>query len=261
MPDTSAAERKRLAQSQFARSAAAYVVSKTHAAGADLERMIELADPRPADRALDVATGGGHVARALIGRVREIVVADLTLEMLRAALDFLKSAGANQLHAVITDAEAMPLATGAFDLVTCRIAPHHFPLPERFVEEVARVLAPGGRFALVDSTVPEGEVGEFFNEFERLRDLSHVRSLTIREWEELIRAAGLTLLATETFPKRHDFDDWTARMRVSPDTKAELTRRMREAPAEVHATYQPEWEGERLVAFTDTKTLFVALRP
>ena len=90
----------------------------------------------------------------------------------------------------MVDAEEIPYPDASFDLVTCRIAPHHFPDPAAFVRESARVLRSGGRFVLVDSTVPDGDAGVFFNRFETLRDPSHVRSLTVDEWQGLIAAAG-----------------------------------------------------------------------
>lgn len=255
---SSSGEQKQRVRDQFARAGAAYVRSATHASGVDLGRMVEVATPCPSERVLDIATGGGHVALAFAPLVREVLAVDLTPEMLAVALAHLRSAGVSNVKGIVADAEALPIATKTIDIVTCRIAPHHFPSPRRFVEEVARVLVPAGRFVLIDSTVPEGDVGEFFNEFERLRDPSHVRSLTVGEWLGLMTEAGLSLRIVEHFPKTHQFDDWTARMHVPAKTKAVLAERMRHAPPAVAEAYRPTWDGDRLVSFTDTKTLFVA---
>jgi ubiquinone/menaquinone biosynthesis C-methylase UbiE len=197
MQQSNAAVKQRVRE-QFASSAADYVRSVTHASGPDLVRMVELAAPGADDALLDVATGGGHVARVFGPLVGWVVLADLTRAMLVEAVDFLTSSGLRGIERVAADAEALPFAEATFDLVTCRIAPHHFPRPDRFVMESARVLTPGGRFVLIDSTVPEGSVGEFFNRFEKVRDPSHVRSLTIEEWSELIRGAGLSLTGIES---------------------------------------------------------------
>ncbi len=261
MSDVSAATIRQLVREQFARSAADYVRSVTHASGPDLVRMVELAAPRSDDVMLDVATGGGHVARVFGPLVRRVVLADLTPQMLGEALAFLAASGLDAVEAVSADAEALPFATSSFDLVTCRIAPHHFPEPGRFVAEVARVLKPAGRFALIDSTVQEGRLGDFFNRFEKLRDPSHVRSLTIREWTELISGSGLRLEATESFRKRHDFEDWTARSRTAPGVRAELTEMMRELGTDGVRLFEAQWDGNRLVSFSDEKTLFVAVKP
>ncbi len=258
MSASSSSEQKQRVRDQFARAGAAYVGSTTHASGADLKRMVDVAAPRTHERVLDIATGGGHVALTFAPLVREVLAVDLTPEMLAVALAHLRSAGASNVKGIVADAEMLPIASSTIDIVTCRIAPHHFPSPRRFVEEVARVLLPAGRFVLIDSTVPEGDVGVFFNDFERLRDPSHVRSLTTGEWRDMMTEVGLSLRIVEHFPKTHGFDDWTARMHVPEKIKALLADRMRHAPLAVAEMYRPIWDGDRLVSFTDTKTLFVA---
>jgi len=258
--DSAPASIKERVREQFAASPTDYVRSQTHASGPDLVRMVELAHPTENDVLLDVATGGGHVARVFGPLVGRVVVADFTLPMLRAAMAFLTSSGLDAVSGVAADAESLPFATGSFDLVTCRIAPHHFPRPDRFVAEVARALEPGGRFALIDSTVPDGVLGVFFNRFEKVRDPSHVRSLTIAEWTDLIRSSGLSLQPTESFRKRHDFDDWTARSRTTPEAKAELTEMMRSIGPDAEEQFEARWQDNRLVSFSDVKTLFLGTR-
>src|SRR4029453_71544 len=111
---------------QFAASPSDYVRSQTHASGPDLVRMVELVQPTEGDVPLDVATGGGHVACVFGPLVGRVVVADLTLPMLREAMAFLASSGLDAVSGIAADAELLPVATGSFDLVPCRIAPPHF---------------------------------------------------------------------------------------------------------------------------------------
>lgn len=241
----------------------AYVRSVGHATGSDLERMVELAKPRPTDVLLDIATGGGHVARVFAPLVASVVASDLTPEILAHAETYLTGLSLTNVRYEIVDAEAIPYGDGTFDLVTCRIAPHHFPNPGKFVTEVARVLKPGRRFVLVDSTVPDGEAGAFFNRFEKLRDPSHVESLTLSAWQELLREQELTLVAIESFTKRHDFEDWTSRSRVTPGTRAELERMLLDADPALHNVFDvrlsPD-DSHTVLGFSDTKTLFVATK-
>jgi ubiquinone/menaquinone biosynthesis C-methylase UbiE len=259
--DRADASVKQRVRDQFATAPADYVRSQTHASGPDLARMVELANPNPDDLLLDLATGGGHVARAFAPLVRRVVLADFTLPMLATALAHLSASGIDNRDGVAADAEALPVAAASIDIVTCRIAPHHFPRPERFVAEVARVLKPGGRFVLIDSTVPAGPLGAFFNSFEKLRDPSHVRSLTIGEWTGLITETDLTLASVESFRKRHDFDDWTARTRTAPAARTELMAMMRAAGPAAASAFEIEWDAGRLVSFSDVKTLFLATKP
>lgn len=255
MGEASAKDRVR---AQYGSVGDAYVRSVGHATAGDLGRMVELSEPRPEERLLDLATGGGHVARTFAPYVAEVVATDLTPEILDHAAAYFDEHGLSTISTAIADAEDIPFEDGSFDIVTCRIAPHHFPDPGRFVREAARVLRPGGRFVLIDSTVPEGDAGVFYNRFELLRDPSHVRSLTRGEWESLIADAGLTLTHVETYTKTHDFDDWTTRSRMSAGDRATLERMMLDAGEDIREMFQAQVVDGRLVGFTDAKSLFVA---
>lgn len=245
-------------RAQYGAVGDAYVTSVGHATGSDLQRMVELARPQPTDRLLDLATGGGHVARTFAPLLADVVASDLTPEILEHAARAFAQDGLANVTTALVDAEEIPFPEGSFDLVTCRIAPHHFPNPDRFVAAAARVLRPGGRFVLVDSTVPEGDSGAFYNRFELLRDPSHVRSLTVGEWLDLIVDAGLDVTQAESFTKRHDFDDWTSRSRMTAEDKTTLERMLLDADSAIQGQFGAEIVDGRLVGFTDTKTLFVA---
>lgn len=247
-------------RAQYGAVGDAYVRSVGHATGSDLQRMVELAQPQPTDRLLDIATGGGHVARVFAPLVAEVVASDLTPEILGHAERSFAEHGLTNVTIAVADAEHVPFEDASFSLVTCRIAPHHFPNPERFVAEAARVLRPGGRFVLIDSTVSDGEAGVFFNRFEELRDPSHVHSLTVEAWLDLIANSGLEAIQVESFTKRHDFDDWTSRSQMSDDDKAVLERTMLDADDVTRDQFAAEIVNGRLVAFIDTKTLFVTLK-
>jgi ubiquinone/menaquinone biosynthesis C-methylase UbiE len=246
---------------QFAGAGDAYVKSVGHATGNDLQRMLEVTAPRADEVLLDLATGGGHVARVFAPHVRHVIASDLTPEILSHAEAYFRELEIANFETLVADAEAIPLPDASVDIVTCRIAPHHFPDPRQFVEESARVLRRGGRFVLIDSTVEPGAPGIFFNAFEKKRDPSHVRSLTLDEWLALIVDSGLTVNLHETFHKRHDFADWTSRSRMTPEDRADLEQIMLDAPEDVRAAHQAEIENGSLRAFVDTKTLFLATKP
>lgn len=246
-------------RAQYGRVGDAYVRSVGHATGDDLARMLLHADPRPTDTLLDIATGGGHVARVIGAHVRRVIASDLTPEMLDHAIPYLRAQGLPDVERLVADAQELPLPDASLEIVTCRIAPHHFPDPARFVTEVARVLAPGGRFVLVDSTVPEGDMGDLFNRYEAIRDPSHVRSLTEGEWIALLENAGMAPFAVETFRKRHEFADWTARMQVTAEDRDELQALLRDAGAEVHEAFEVAFDADGAVeSWVDTKTLFAS---
>lgn len=263
MVDDGRAEQvKARVREQFAAAGDAYVVSPTHRSGDDLERLVELAEATPETIALDIATGGGHTALALAPHVRHVTATDLVPEMLERARAFITSQGVINADFQVADAEDLPFADGSFDLVTCRIAPHHFADVQRAVHEVARVLRPGGLFLLIDSVAPEDpELDEFLNELERRRDPSHVRSYRRSEWRQFLEAAGLTVEVMETFTKRHDFTAWTARSRLSPEGRAALESWVLAAPPACRESLKIEIVDGRVVAHTDEKGLFKARKP
>jgi ubiquinone/menaquinone biosynthesis C-methylase UbiE len=249
-------------RAQYGKVGDAYVRSAGHASGNDLDRMLALAAPQPTDTLLDIATGGGHVARVLGPHAGRVIASDLTPEMLDHAIPYLREQGLPDVERLVADAQDLPLDDASVDIVTCRIAPHHFPDPAAFVAEAARVLRPGGRFLLVDSTVPEGVVGGFFNRYETVRDPSHVRSLTVEEWVGLLERSGFRIEAVEPFRKRHEFEEWTSRMRVSEGDRERLRAMMRDAGADVHAAFEVAFDPETgaVESWVDTKTLFAAVR-
>jgi SAM-dependent methyltransferase len=164
--------------------------------GADLDLIVEWA--AGCRHALDVATGGGHVAR----RLRE------------AGVDVVSSDPAPGMGPdVICRAEDLPFADGAFDLVVTRIAPHHFQDVAAAVAEMARV---SNDLVVVEDTL---YVGEAVEEAEKLRDPTHVRSYTEAEWRSMLEAAGLVVEEVRAFEKRHPLEAWLDRAGTPDEDK------------------------------------------
>jgi ubiquinone/menaquinone biosynthesis C-methylase UbiE len=249
-----------LVRRQFGLNAERYVSSHDHSKGESLDRMLDLVAPKPEWRVLDIATGGGHTALAFAPRVREVVATDITQEMLAAAERFIRGKGVTNVSFSEADACDLPFEPAEFDLVTCRVAPHHFPDCGKFVREMARVLKPGGTVAMVDNVVPEDPgTGDYINAFEKFRDPSHVRALTASEWLRLFAEAGFTLQATEIFRKARDFEAWAGLQTVSDSVKAELRRRLVEAPPGPAETLGTETRGGKL-CFYLTEILILGRR-
>lgn len=249
-----------LSQQQFGAHAHKYVTSAVHAQGESLNRMLELVQPQPNWRALDIATGGGHTALAFAPHVREVVASDITPPMLAAAEKFIRGQGVANVTFREADAGALPFEDAEFDLVTCRLAAHHFPDCAQFVRETARVLRPGGLAALIDNVTPPDPVGaRHINAFEKLRDPSHGWQSTVAEWEAFHVAAGFTVTASEIFRKPLDFDDYCERMSVPPQARQQLRVMLKHAPASASEALAPEFVGER-ITFTLTEILLIARR-
>jgi SAM-dependent methyltransferase len=246
-------------QAQFGASAHDYVTSAGHAGGEDLERLVAWGRRRAARRVLDVATGGGHTALAFAGFTPVVVATDLTLPMLEAARGFIRGKGVANVRFLESDVEALPFPDASFGVVTCRTAAHHFPAILTAVKEVARVLEPGGSFLVQDILGhEEREMAAFILEVERRRDPSHVRSLPQREWVAFLKAAGLTVIDEGMLSKVRAWEEWTGRMRMSAEAKADLERHVLDAPARCRDAFGFKVEGGRIESFMDRMILLRA---
>jgi ubiquinone/menaquinone biosynthesis C-methylase UbiE len=232
-----APDSKALSRAQYTKHAQGYVTSKAHAKAPELARLVELARPQPDWVVLDVATGGGHTALVFAPHVGGVVATDLTPKMLDTAEAHITEQGATNVEFKLADAEDLPFDDGSFDLVTCRIAPHHFPDCARFVQESTRVLKPGGLLLVQDHVLPDDEeAARAVDAFERLRDPSHNRAFDESEWRSMFEDAGLDVEHTEQIIKRHAFLPWAERQGCTADTTSQLIAMMQQAP-----TLAKEW--------------------
>lgn len=208
------------AQAFFRGKAEAYRASASHANAEDLARMVSWVGPHPGERALDVATGGGHTALALAKAGCETIATDATLAMLKDG---------STLARAVCDAERLPFRRASFDIVASRIAPHHFPDLLLFAQEAARVLRPGGRLYVFDLTTPEdAQAQAIIDHMERLRDPSHGHSYPASAWRAAIARAGLSLARLETRTSTFDLEPWIERAQMSADAQKELRILLRE---------------------------------
>jgi ubiquinone/menaquinone biosynthesis C-methylase UbiE len=248
---------KTLVQEQFGKTAASYLTSAPHAKGASLERLVELTKPQKSWRALDVATGGGHVAYTFAPHVERMWATDITQEMLDMVKGEAQKRGLANVRTAYAKAEALPFEDASFDLVTCRIAPHHFDSIPEFLGEVHRVLKPNGILAVVDNVVPTGTVGDYVNAFERFRDPSHLRAWTVEEWRAALAKAGFTIAHEEQLYKQMELKSWAARH--DANMQAFLRAMLAELAPAVREALEPKGAGPDLT-FRLSEGLFIATR-
>jgi SAM-dependent methyltransferase len=187
----------------WSQRADAFRESATHREGPDLDLLVEWCEPGHDVKVLDVATGGGHVARRLREEGATVITVDPAPGM---------------RPDVVSTAEELPFADGSFDVVTCRIAAHHFTDIREAIAEMARVTQ--GLVVIEDNVFVDDDV----EAAERLRDPTHVRCYSEDEWKRMLTEAGLEVEQLMHFERRPNVDEWLARVDTPPDD----ARRIRE---------------------------------
>lgn len=227
------------AQTQFDRQSERYGRSHLLADTSDLDSIAMMAGLPAGGMALDVATGGGHTALWLARRGYHVTLADLSLRMLENAGRLLEEEGflcESRQH----PAEALPYSGRSFQIVTCRVAAHHFSDPAAFVREAARVLDDDGCLVVVDGVAPEEqpEAEAWLNDLEKLRDPSHVRFLRPSVWSQLCEGAGLVVEAAAVHRLRQPDLEWyfdTAN--TSPANRERVMKLVRQASRPVRECF------------------------
>ncbi len=241
-----------LAARRFDRFAEAYATSATFAHADELSRLVALASPQPAWSVLDAATGAGHTALAFAPHVARVVATDVAPAMLEQGRRLAAERGILNVVFEEADAEALPYEDGSFDLVTCRIAPHHFARPARFLAEARRVLSRGGKLLVQDHVLPEDQAtAREIDALERLRDPSHVRAFAQSEWAAMLAEAGFRLTHAEGVIKRHPFSEWASRQGCGAETVDRLVALMRGGSDGLRAWMQPQEWGTDRASFCD----------
>ena len=209
---------------QFSQHAEYYAQSSAHAQGDTLEVILEFADAKGTEKTLDIATGTGFTAFALAPKVSGVVATDLTPEMVAKAAELAQEQDIINVMFSVAAAESLPFATASFDLVTCRLAPHHFQDVPKFLSEVHRVLRKEGLFCLVDSVSPESQaLIAWQNRVEKLRDDSHVFGYPPSQWDKMIEDAGFEIEKTaHTRNAQMSFLWWVRPQKNPPEIVQEI---------------------------------------
>lgn len=254
-------DHKKDIQLQFGLNANSYVNSQIHKKGADLQILIKMASTSGQEKLLDIATGGGHTANGFAPFVKNVTALDITAEMLAAAETFVKGNGHQNVEFIQGDAENLPFPEESFDIVTCRIAPHHFPNVNEFVNEAFRVLKPGGQFLLDDNVAPEDDgFDQFYNHIEKIRDYSHFRAWKKSEWVKMLELAHFEIIEWHRFEKNFLFDSWCDRLKLPQTEKENLNRLMINATDQIKAKFRIVQNEQMVSSFQGESIILKAVK-
>jgi len=251
---------QRASQEQFARRSERYGNGHVLENVEDVQAALQTISLPARAKVLDVATGAGHTGLFLASLGHDVTLADIAQPMLDKAAKTAAERGLT-VKTFQHPAEQFPHAGETFDLVTCRMAGHHFSFPEKFISESARALKPGGYFLLIDGTVaddrPEAEA--WIHSVEKLRDPSHNRFLTPRAWSALCQTHGLAVRSVTIFPFKQPDLNWYFETAATPDeNRVKVLELIARAPAAAQSLFRIGEEDGKIVWWWQRLTLIAA---
>ncbi len=221
----------------------------------DVSPMIDLVQPLPSERLLDIGTGSGFTALGFAGRVKSVVGLDVSAAAVEVAKRQAAARGVANAEFRVSGMETLPFAAGSFEIVTCRFVFHHFTNPGKVLLEMKRVLAPRGRIMLYDIlTNPDDRMAEVHNRIEKARDPSHVRMLQAKEFMDLFRHSGLDVRAKDVLLTKREFDEWMEIVGADPET-IRTTRALLESSGD--ASGLGVWNTSGRITFTQTNVAWL----
>lgn len=239
---------EKLVEAQFGPSARAYVDSAVHAEGEDLQALEEIVAAVRPKRALDLGTGGGHVAYRLARFTDRVSAVDLSNEMLAAVSATAREKDLSNITTVRASVEALPFTDGAFDFLACRYSAHHWRHFDAGLREARRVLKKGSRAVFVDVYASASPLFDtHLQAVELLRDASHVRNYTLAKWAAALSIADFAIDRLWTSRLRMDFPIWTARMRTPVENVQAIRFVQGAASAATKAHFEIEADGSFVI--------------
>ena len=229
----------------FGPQAGVYAESKVHIRDDSLDSVQRLTGPdflegtTPYRWAVDIGTGAGFTAFAMTEVSERVVATDITQPMLRQAKRIGGERELGNLSLSQNAAESLPFSDGSLDLITCRVAAHHFRDFEAALNEARRTLRSGGSLVIADSIAPGGRRRRRVDERHRAaQGFSHIENRKISVITGMLADRGFEVVGSEHERVYLWFNDWVLRTKVSESEVAALRREFQEATPEVTEAFQ-----------------------
>jgi len=219
-------EHNKIIRKEFSKQASSFGDNELTLSSQDiLDWSVEILSLEKDFRVLDVAAGTGHLSRAMALHAREVVAIDITPKMIAHAREEATRSDLTNISIQEGKAEELPYKPESFDLVTSRLAIHHFEKPIVQLQEMVRVCKPDHRIGVIDLIAPaDKSLAETYNHLERMRDPSHAVALSKAQMKNLFSDVGILLEAFEMKDVEVDFQRWVQ----MTGTKSETLEKLKE---------------------------------
>jgi SAM-dependent methyltransferase len=209
---------------------------------------------------LEVACGAAHQAQAVAERVRQVVGIDLTPEMLEEGRRRLATTTVTNVLLEEGNASALPFVDESFDLAYSRFALHHVQDPVAVLAESSRVVRRGGRVAVIDLVSSDPELADRVNDYERRRDPSHTRALTIEDLDRAVASTGLEILHRAQTEPTLAVDRWLEQASTPRDVGDAIVADLRAELAGGRPTGMRPVDQDGILSYRQTWEIVVAAK-
>ncbi len=248
----------RQVQANFGPRANAYVESRVHAQGEDLNRLAGLAQHVSPRRAIDLGAGGGHVSYTMAPYAGAVTAVDLSANMLAAIDETSVAKGLANITTQQASVEHLPFADDSFDFLACRYSAHHWHDVNAGLREARRVLPKGAKAVFIDVTAAASPLlNTHLQAIELLRDTSHVRNYTVAEWSDMLGRAGFAIEALHPHRLRMEFKSWVARIGTPEPLCTAILMLQEKASPEVKAHFAIEPDGSFMLDMVMFETVAI----
>jgi len=177
------------------------------------------------DELLDLACGTGEFALFAAPRVKRVVGVDISDGMLAIGRAHAAEGGLHNVELVCHDVMRVPLPDRVFSMVTCRNALHHMENHCQAVAEMARCCRQDGRVATLDiAAYADPKVDRYFEQLEKLIDVSHCATLAQPTMLEDLQSNGLTIDDTFELEIELSFPEYLDHAAVRPENRERIER-------------------------------------
>jgi len=230
---------------QFTKQAIPFSRMPAHSHEAALKRMLEMSGVAEDDQVLDVACGPGLVAMAFAGRVAHVSGIDITRAMVERARELARQKNIGNVSFMTGDVSRLPFSEETFAAVITRYSLHHFHEQATILNEMTRVAKAGGVVMAVDMVLPESK-RMFYDGVERMRDPSHVRTLTLEEMRKAAREAKLSDLRAEFYRWEMELETLLKASFPVPGTEELIRKAFREDAGKDNLGVGAHWKDGRI---------------